>query len=110
MFTGIDIFINMINEEINKMKYMFTYKPGVVISEQETPPPATGTTPTTGATPSTGTTPPPANEKMSDTDINKLRDCANFKSSSLKQTSENDDYVVFTGTGNQKCKKPKEKK
>jgi hypothetical protein len=92
----------MINEEINKMKYMFTYKPGVVISEQTTPP-------TTGTTPSTGT-PPPANEKMSDTDINKLRDCANFKSSSLKQTSENDDYVVFTGTGNQKCKKPKEKK
>lgn len=107
MFTGIDIFINMINEEINKMKYMFTYKPGVVISEQETPPPATGATPSTP--PATGTT-PPANEKMSDTDINKLRDCANFKSSSLKQTSENDDYVVFTGTGNQKCKKPKEKK
>ena len=90
----------MINEEIDKIKYLFGYKPGVVISEQETPPP------TTGATPSTGTTPPPANEKMSDTDINKLRDCANFKSSSLKQTSENDDYVVFTGTGNQKCKKP----
>ena len=49
MFTGINIFINMINEEIDKIKYLFGYKPGVVISEQ-----------TTGATPSTGAaTPPP---------------------------------------------------
>ena len=47
----------MINEEIDKIKYLFGYKPGVVISEQTTG----TTTPTTGTT--TPATTPPAETK-----------------------------------------------
>lgn len=100
MFIGIDIFINMINEEINKMKYMFTYKPGVVISEQTTPP-------TTGVTPTT---------KITQKDLDKLRDCADYNSTGSKSTNkltkgeDTKDYTIFNGSdGKPACKKPKAK-
>jgi len=111
MFIGIDIFISMINEEINKMKYMFTYKPGVVISEQTTPPPTTGSTPTTPP-PTTGSTP---TTKITQKEIDKLRDCADYNSTGSKSTNkltkgeEVKDFIIFNGSdGKPACKKPKE--
>jgi len=97
----------MINEEINKIKYLFGYKPGVVISEQTTPP-------TTGATP---TTPPPTTgdtetKKISQKEIDNMRDCANYKSGGkLTKGEEVDGFIIFNGAdGKTACKKPKEKK
>ena len=121
MFIGIDIFINMINEEINKMKYMFTYKPGVVISEQTTPPPTTGGTPTTTPPPTTGGTPTTTGgtptTKISQKELDKLRDCAQYNSTGSKSTNkltkgeDTKDFIVFNGSdGKPACKKPKEKK
>ena len=84
MFTGINIFINMINEEIDKIKYLFGYKPGVVISEQ-----TTGATPSTGAAtppPTSGTT--PTATKIKQKDLDKLRDCADYNSTGAKATNK----------------------
>jgi hypothetical protein len=53
----------MINEEIDKIKYLFGYKPGVVISEQ-----------TTGSTPSTGVTTTPPSTGSSETTKIKQKD------------------------------------
>ena len=89
----------MINEEINKIKYMFGYQPGVVISEQATPPTPVPTTP-----PSTG-------------DTDKLRDCSSYNSTGTKSTNkltkgeETNEFIIFNGSdGKPACKKPKEKK
>ena len=120
MFTGINIFINMINEEIDKIKYLFGYKPGVVISEQttgatpstgaDTPPPTSGTTPT-----ATNTTPPPT--KIKQKDLDKLRDCADYNSTGAKATNkltkgeETNEFIIFNGSdGKPACKKPSVKK
>jgi len=106
MFIDIDIFINMINEEINKMKYMFTYKPGVVISEQVVAP-APAPAPTTP--PSTGDT---TTKKITEKDVEKMRDCSNFKSGGkLIKGEEIGDFIIFNGPdGKPACKKPKQEK
>ena len=84
----------MINEEIGKIKYLFGYKPGVVISEQ--------TTPTTGDT----------TTKIKQNDLDKLRDCSNFKSSGkLTKGEEIGNFIIFNGPDSRPaCKKPKEEK
>lgn len=86
----------MINEEINKIKYMFGYRPGVVISEQSTPP-STGDTTT---------------KKITEKEVEKMRDCSNFKSGGkLTKGEEIGDFIIFNGPdGKPSCKKPKEKK
>lgn len=104
----------MINEEINKIKYLFGYKPGVVISEQTTG----TTTPTTGTTtPTTSATTPTTETKIKQTDLDKLRDCADYNSTGTKSTNkltkgeETKEFIVFNGSdGKPACKKPKEKK
>ena len=114
----------MINEEINKIKYLFGYKPGVVISEQTTPttsgttPTTSGTTPTTsGTTPTTTTTPntpspTPTPKKITEKELKNLRDCSGYKSGGkLTKGQEVDDYIIFNSpNGKPACKKPKEKK
>ena len=94
----------MINEEINKIKYMFGYQPGVVISEQATPPTPVPTTP-----PSTGDT---TTKKITEKDVEKMRDCSNFKSSGkLTKGEEIGDFIIFNGPDSKPvCKKPKEEK
>jgi len=123
MFTGIDIFINMINEEINKIKYLFGYKPGVVISEQTTPPTTTSgsTTPPPATTTSGSTTPPPATSgsttnKIKQKDLNKLRDCSDYNSTGSKSKNkltkgeELNGFVIFNGSdGKPACKKHRQK-
>ena len=105
------IFINMINEEINKIKYMFGYQPGVVISEQATPPPAPAPSPAPAPTtsPSTGDT---TTKKITEKDVEKMRDCSNFKSGGkLTKGEEIGDFVIFNGPDSKPaCKKPKEEK
>lgn len=98
----------MLNEELDKMKYLFGYQKGVVISEQAVPPP-TGTT--TGAT-----TPPTADVTTQTTtvpqkvDIDKLRDCAGYNSGGkLTKGEEKDGFTIFNNEkGIAVCKKPKE--
>ena len=89
----------MINEEIGKIKYLFGYKSGVVISEQ--------TTPTTGDT----------TTKIKQNDLDKLRDCSSYNSTGTKSTNkltkgeETNEFIIFNGSdGKPACKKPKEKK
>ena len=117
----------MINEEINKIKYMFTYKPGVVISEQTIPPATSGTTtpPTTSGTTTPPATPPPATtpaasgtttNKIKQKDLDKLRDCADYNSTGSKSKNkltkgeEVKGFVIFNGSdGKPACKKSKQK-
>lgn len=96
----------MINEEINKIKYMFGYQPGVVISEQATPPPAPA--PTTPP-PSTGDT---TTKKITEKDVKNMRDCSSYKSGGkLTKGEEIGDFIIFNGPDSKPaCKKPKEKK
>ena len=105
---------NMINEELDKIKYLLNYKKGVVISEQTTPPPTTGGTPTTTPPPTTGGTPTTTGgtptTKISQKELDKLRDCAGYKSGGkLTKGEEKDGFTIFN---NEKsipvCKKPKE--
>jgi len=102
----------MINEEINKIKYMFGYRPGVVISEQATPPPAPATpapaTPPSPA-PSTGDT---TTKKMTEKEVEKMRDCSSYKSGGkLTKGEEIGDFIIFNGPDSKPaCKKPKEEK
>lgn len=96
----------MINEEINKIKYMFGYRPGVVISEQATPPPAPA--PTTPP-PSTGDT---TTKKITEKDVKNMRDCSSYKSGGkLTKGEEIGDFIIFNGPDSKPaCKKPKEEK
>ena len=105
----------MINEEIDKIKYLFSYKKGVVISEQEIPPPPPSapttsgeTAPTTGAT--TGDTTTQTTTVPQKVDPDKLRDCAGFKSGGkLTKGEEKGDYIIFNNEkGVPVCKKPKQ--
>ena len=122
----------MLNEEINKMKYLFGYQKGVVISEQAVPPPMTGATtePTTLLTPSdmmgdsvppptdAGAIPPPPMGDVTtqtttvpqNVDVDKLRDCAGYKSGGkLTKGEEKDGFTIFNNEkGIAVCKKPKE--
>ena len=93
--------------EIDKIKYLFEYKKGVVISEQAVPP-------TTGTT--TGATTTPADITTQTTtipqkvDVEKLRDCAGYKSGGkLTKGEEKDGFTIFNNEkGIAVCKKPKE--
>ena len=106
----------MINEEINKIKYLFGYQPGVVISEQATPPPSPATP--APATPSPApTTPPPSTgdtttKKITEKDVKDMRDCSSYKSGGkLTKGEEIGDFIIFNGPDSKPaCKKPKEKK
>ena len=97
----------MINEEIDKIKYLFSYKKGVVISEQEIPPPPPSA-PTTGTT--TGDTTTQTTTVPQKVDPDKLRDCAGFKSGGkLTKGEEKGDYIIFNNEkGVPVCKKPKQ--
>lgn len=90
----------MINEELDKIKYLFGYKKGVIISEQTTPPPTTSTGETTTQT----TTIP---QKV---DPSKLRDCSGFKSGGkLTKGEEKGEFIIFNNEkGIPVCKKPKQ--
>lgn len=111
----------MLNEELNKMKYLFGYQKGVVISEQAVPPPpTTGTTgaiPPPPADPTAGAVPPPPADVTTQTttvpqkvDVEKLRDCAGYKSGGkLTKGEEKDGFTIFNNEkGIAVCKKPKE--
>lgn len=99
----------MINEEINKIKYMFGYRPGVVISEQTTPPPSPTTPPAPATPPSTGDT---NTKKITEKDVEKMRDCSSYKSGGkLTKGEEIGDFIIFNGSDSKPaCKKPKEEK
>lgn len=103
----------MINEEINKIKYMFGYRPGVVISEQATPPPVPATPPSTAPVPAT----PPSTgdtttKKMTEKEVEKMRDCSSYKSGGkLTKGEEIGDFIIFNGPDSKPaCKKFKEEK
>lgn len=93
----------MINEEINKIKYMFGYRPGVVISEQTTPPPSPSTPVSTGDT---------TTKKITEKDVKNMRDCSSYKSGGkLTKGEEIGDFIIFNGPDSKPaCKKPKEEK
>lgn len=100
----------MLNEELDKMKYLFGYQKGVVISEQAIPAPP----PTTGAS---AVPPPPTADVTTQTttvpqkvDIDKLRDCSGYKSGGkLTKGEEKDGFTIFNNEkGIAVCKKPKE--
>jgi hypothetical protein len=99
----------MDNNELHKIKYLFEYKQGVVISEQSVPPPPSGDTippPPSGdtsAVTTTTTTVKPVNP-------NNLRDCSGFKSGGkLTKGSETKEFIIFNNEkGIAVCKKPKE--
>ena len=91
--------------EIDKIKYLFEYKKGVVISEQAIPPPppdAVPVTPDVSAVTTTTTTVKPISP-------DKLRDCAGFNSGGkLTKGEETDEFTIFNNDkGIPVCKKPK---
>ena len=109
----------MLNEEINKMKYLFGYQKGVVISEQAVPPPPTDASAIPSPPTSTVPSPPSTADVTTQTttvpqkvDIEKLRDCASYKSGGkLTKGEEIGDFIIFNGPDSKPaCKKPKEEK
>lgn len=101
----------MLNEELDKMKYLFGYQKGVVISEQAIPAPP----PTTGASavpspPSTADVTTQTTTVPQKVDVEKLRDCASYKSGGkLTKGEEKDGFTIFNNEkGIAVCKKPKE--
>ena len=111
----------MINEEIDKIKYLFGYRPGVVISEQATPPPSPATPAPATSAPATSapapTTPPPSTgdtttKKITEKDVKNMRDCSSYKSGGkLTKGEEIGDFIVYNGPDSKPaCKKPKEEK
>lgn len=98
----------MLNEELDKMKYLFGYQKGVVISEQAIPAP-----PTTGASavpspPSTADVTTQTTTVPQKVDVEKLRDCASYKSGGkLTKGEEKDGFTIFNNEkGIAVCKKP----
>ena len=106
----------MINEELDKIKYLFGYKKGVVISEQAVPPPPADTTVPPPPSGTTEVPSPPADVTTQTTtvpqkvDVEKLRDCAIYKSGGkLTKGEEKDGFTIFNNEkGIAVCKKPKE--
>jgi len=84
--------------ELEKIKYLFQYKKGVVISEQVIPSPSSGDT----SVVTTTTTVKPVNS-------NNLRDCAGFNSGGkLTKGEETKEFTFFNNEkGIPVCKKPK---
>jgi hypothetical protein len=92
--------------EIEKIKYLFGYKKGVVISEQAIPPPPPDTvTPTSGDTSAVTTTTTTVKPISPD----KLRDCSGFNSGGkLVKGEETKEFTIFNNEkGIPVCKKPK---
>lgn len=107
----------MLNEELDKMKYLFGYQKGVVISEQAVPPPPTDASAIPSPPTSTVPSPPSTADVTTQTttvpqkvDIEKLRDCASYKSGGkLTKGEEKDGFTIFNNEkGIAVCKKPKE--
>ena len=90
----------MINEELDKIKYLFGYKKGVVISEQ--------TTPTSGGT--TGDTTTQTTTIPQKIDLDGLKRCSGFKSDGkLIKGEEKGEFIIFNDDkGTPICKEPKE--
>jgi hypothetical protein len=90
--------------EIEKIKYLFGYKKGVVISEQAIPPPPTAA-PTSGDTSAVTTTTTTVKPISPD----KLRDCSGFNSGGkLVKGEETKEFTIFNNEkGIPVCKKPK---
>jgi len=90
--------------EIEKIKYLFGYKKGVVISEQAIPPPPTAA-PTSGVTSAVTTTTTTVKPISPD----KLRDCSGFNSGGkLVKGEETKEFTIFNNEkGIPVCKKPK---
>ena len=95
--------------EIEKIKYLFGYKKGVVISEQAIPPPPPDTaTPTSGAT-SGDTSAVTTTTTVKPISPDKLRECAGFNSGGkLVKGEETKEFTIFNNEkGIPVCKKPK---
>ena len=92
--------------ELEKIKYLFQYKKGVVISEQKFPPqPPDTVAPTSGDTSAVTTTTTTVKPISPD----KLRDCAGFNSGGkLVKGEETKEFTIFNNEkGIPVCKKPK---
>jgi len=94
--------------ELEKIKYLFQYQKGVVISEQTIPPPPADSTipsPPSGDTSSVTTTTTTVKPVSPD----KLRDCAGFNSGGkLTKGEDTKEYTIFNNEkGIPVCKKPK---
>ena len=87
--------------EIEKIKYLFDYKKGVVISEQAIPQTSGATSGNTGTTTTTTTVKPISPDK--------LRDCSGFNSGGkLMKGEETKEFTIFNNEkGIPVCKKPK---
>lgn len=87
--------------EIEKIKYLFEYKKGVVISEQAVPPSGTTSGETSAITTTTTTGKPISPDK--------LRDCAGYNSGGkLTKGDETKEFIIFNNEkGMSVCKKPK---
>ena len=88
--------------EIEKIKYLFDYKKGVVISEQAIPQTSGTTSGDTSPVITTTTTVKPISP-------DKLRDCAGYNSGGkLTKGEETNEFTIFNNEkGIPVCKKPK---
>ena len=88
--------------EIEKIKYLFDYKKGVVISEQAIPQTSGTTSGSTTPVTTTTTTVKPISP-------DKLRDCSGFNSGGkLTKGEETKEFTIFNNEkGIPVCKKPK---
>lgn len=105
--------------EIEKIKYLFGYKKGVVISEQAIPPPPPDTAipppppdtaaPTSGATSGDTSAVTTTTSTVKPVSPDKLRDCAGFNSGGkLVKGEETKEFTIFNNEkGIPVCKKPK---
>lgn len=96
--------------EIDKIKYLFEYKKGVVISEQAIPPPPPDAVPATPGTPAPETSAvTTTTTTVKPISPDKLRDCSGFNSGGkLTKGEETDEFTIFNNEkGIPVCKKPK---
>lgn len=105
--------------EIEKIKYLFGYKKGVVISEQAIPPPPPDTAvpppppdtvaPTSGATSGDTSAVTTTTTTVKPVSPDKLRECAGFNSGGkLVKGEETKEFTIFNNEkGIPVCKKPK---
>lgn len=96
--------------EIDKIKYLFEYKKGVVISEQAVPPPLPpNLSPPSGATSGDTSAVTTTTTTVKPISPDKLRDCAGFNSGGkLVKGEETKEFTIFNNEkGISVCKKPK---
>ena len=93
--------------EIEKIKYLFGYKKGVVISEQAIPPDTVA--PTSGATSGDTSAVTTTTSTVKPVSPDRLRDCAGFNSGGkLVKGEETKEFTIFNNEkGIPVCKKPK---